>query len=112
MEQETLFLARYISGRVRIPRGPRTKGIRPHGTKGSIDYEWSEGEKRAWLEITHVGEQLPSKALAESFNPFSSVYLWPHVDLRLIGPNIQVNAAEIITICVHRPPNNFLERDS
>ena len=84
------------AGRIEIPRGPRTQGLRPRNGKSSFAYEWPQSQKRAWLEI--LSRELSVRALVENFDPYTRTCLWGHADLRLIGPNIQVTTAEIISV--------------
>ncbi|KAL1795965.1 hypothetical protein ACET3X_006189 [Alternaria dauci] len=84
------------AGHVAILQGPRTAGIRPGGVSGTHLYEWPESRKLAWFMITPRSATLPPRALSDSYCRFNSVALWEHVDLRLLGPNIQVNLVEIV----------------
>jgi hypothetical protein len=81
---------------VAIDRGGRSSGIRQQGT-GVAQYEWPKSRKLAWLLIT-PRIPLPSRATVDSYCPFQSVGLWDHVDVRLIGPNIEVNLVEIVAV--------------
>ncbi|KAI4948436.1 hypothetical protein J4E91_005858 [Alternaria rosae] len=81
-----------------VPQGPRTYGVRSSGSAGIHRYEWPESRKLAWLAITPRLRDLPEKALESSYCPFNSVALWEHVDVRLIGPNIQVTLVEIAAV--------------
>jgi hypothetical protein len=81
-----------------IQQGERTEGVRPIGTSGTYQYEWPVSRKLAWHAITPLLEHLPGRALASSYCMFNSVALWEHVDVRKIGPNIQVTLVEIAAV--------------
>jgi hypothetical protein len=88
-----------------IQQGERTEGVRPIGTSGIYQYEWPVSRKLAWHAITPLLEHLPGRALASSYCMFNSVALWEHVDVRKIGPNIQVTLVEIAAVGYRVPPS-------
>jgi hypothetical protein len=92
----TIVLARV--NQIALPQGRRTSGIRPNGSSGIHQYEWPESRKLAWFAITPRIAALPERALAASYCPLNSVALWEHVDVRLIGPKIEVNLVEIVAV--------------
>ncbi|KAI4630884.1 hypothetical protein J4E83_002408 [Alternaria metachromatica] len=97
-----------------VPQGPRTSGVRSSGSAGIHRYEWPESRKLAWLCIT-PRMVLPEKALESSYCSFNSVALWDHVDVRLIGPNIEVTLVEIAAVgySIHPPcAQNELTNDA
>ncbi|KAI4654902.1 uncharacterized protein J4E78_007081 [Alternaria triticimaculans] len=97
-----------------VPQGPRTSGVRSSGSAGIHRYEWPESRKLAWLCIT-PRMVLPEKALESSYCSFNSVALWDHVDVRLIGPNIEVTLVEIAAVGYSIPPpcaQNELTKDA
>jgi hypothetical protein len=79
-----------------LPQGQR-RGLRPeHGTS-SHPYEWSDGRKRAWLELNPFSNSLPEIALNDHWNDFTSCCTSEHADIRLLG-DIHVSVIELLSV--------------
>jgi hypothetical protein len=78
-------------------RNGRRLGLRPDKGSGGWNYEWSNGRKRMFLEVTHVGQPLPAVATVDFDSAFSTNCTSNHVDIRLLG-NLHVTVIELLTV--------------
>jgi len=83
----------------RMRNGAR-QGLRPEKGYSSWDYEWSEGRKRAWLLISHFGQQLPPTAYVDYWNEYTSQCTSAHADIRFLG-DLHITVVELITVSDH-----------
>jgi hypothetical protein len=96
-------------------RNGRRIGLRPDKGSGGWMYEWSTGRKRAFLEITHVGQPLPAIATVDFDNAFLTNCTSNHVDLRLLG-SLHITVVEIMTVsrcsstCMRYSPSHSSSR--
>jgi hypothetical protein len=79
-----------------MPTGQR-RGLRPKGGTNTFPYEWSQGRKRAWLEIAPSNGGLPNEALEDHWNNFTSCCTSEHADVRRLG-NLHVSVIELLSV--------------
>jgi hypothetical protein len=74
------------------------RGLRPKGGTSTFLYEWSQGRKRAWLEIAPSSADLPDEALEDHWNNFTSCCTSEHADVRQLG-DLHVSVIELLSVC-------------
>jgi hypothetical protein len=87
----------------RVPRWPyqlpvgQRRGLRPGNGTSTFPYEWSQGRKRAWLEIKPANGSLPSEAIVNHWNYFTSCCTSGNADIGLLG-NAHVSIVEFLSV--------------
>jgi hypothetical protein len=87
----------------RVPRWPyqllvgQRRGLRPGNGTSTFPYEWSQGRKRAWLEIKPANGSLPSEAIVNHWNYFTSCCTSGNADIGLLG-NVHVSIVELLSV--------------
>jgi hypothetical protein len=82
---------------VQPSRNGRRDGLRPEDGASSWNYEWSKGRKRAWLRLSHLGQQLPEIAYVDYWSAYVSKCTAESPDIRLLG-GIHITMVELIVV--------------